>query len=78
MIGNYTKDAKCPFYKRDDGRSKISCEGLVESEGCRIMLFFDRREDFLIQIQTFCCNRFEHCEIHQAIIEAKCAEEDEE
>ncbi len=77
MTGYYTKDAKCPFYRSDDGRSKISCEGLADTEGCRILLFFDRKEDFLVQMQTFCCRHFKNCEVHAAITAAKYAEEEE-
>ena len=76
MLGNYAKDAECPFYRKDDGWSRISCEGLADTEGCRVILFFDKKEDFLIQAQTFCCRHYELCEIFGAITMAKYAEEE--
>lgn len=36
---------------------------------------FGRREDALIQLRTFCCRRYENCEIYQAIMKAKYQEE---
>ena len=53
---------RCPFYKFDDGKRRISCEGLIDESS--IALNYGRQEDFLIQMQTFCCEHYEKCEIH--------------
>ena len=65
-------EARCPFYRKDTLLT-ISCEGLVGDSS--IVQNFGRREDALIQLRTFCCRRYENCEIYQAIMKAKYQEE---
>ncbi len=57
---------KCPFFKTDDGRSVIVCEGICD--GCNVKLAFDRKKDFEIHVETFCKNYFERCEIHNVVM----------
>lgn len=53
---------RCPFYKYDDGKKRITCEGLLDESS--IALIYSKQEDFQIQINTFCCEHYEKCEIH--------------
>lgn len=58
---------KCPFYKKDDGKREILCEGICD--GCNLKLTFSRKNDFLIQLRTFCMRHFERCEVYHAAME---------
>lgn len=60
----------CPFYKYDEkpnGIFRIVCEGLVDDSS--IVLAYKRKNDFYIQLGTFCCQNFDRCEIYRAINE---------
>lgn len=56
---------KCPFYSTDNGRSSITCEGIIPDT--RVVNLFRHRKEFKIQIETFCCNAYTNCEVHEAI-----------
>lgn len=56
---------QCPFYKSDDGKSKIVCEGLVEES--ILSTTFGRRDDYETQITVFCSNHYRKCEIFRII-----------
>lgn len=58
---------KCPFYKTDDGRKVVTCEGICDS--CKVCLTFGTKQDFEIQIETFCKEHFQRCEIYRAAME---------
>ena len=60
-------DVKCPFYKKDDGKREILCEGICD--GCNVKLSFVRKNDFMIQLRTFCMKHFERCEVYHAAME---------
>ena len=66
-------DVRCPFYREDSKRRRISCEGLVEDS--RISMTFGRRGDFDIQMNTFCCDRYHYCELFRMLMENKYEEE---
>lgn len=57
----------CPFYRRDDNRSKITCEGIVD--GSTVTLSFIRLRDFDTQMRVFCCEYFRKCEIYRMLME---------
>ena len=75
MSGTYwDAEAQCPFFRRADRKSgKIWCEGLTQNSS--IILQYQDRLGFDVQIRTFCCKNFRCCEIGRAIIEANYAEE---
>lgn len=84
--GNYTGDAICPFYRRDEaaetirnGRTvsafRVCCEGIVDRSS--IHYVFQRREDYALQASVFCCDHYDHCEIYRMLMAAKYEEEDE-
>lgn len=58
-------DVRCPFYKYDDGRRRIACEGLVEDSS--LALIYKKRTDFRIQITHFCCSQYEMCELYEIL-----------
>ena len=51
----------CPFYKYDDGKRRITCEGIMDD--CNLTLSFKTRADYEIQLNTFCCDRYTYCEV---------------
>lgn len=58
---------ECPFYKEDDARRRISCEGIVDDS--KITISFLRKRDFDIQMNTFCCEHYKKCEIYRMLME---------
>lgn len=64
---------RCPFWKRAKRPREIRCEGL--EDGMTIALRFNNEQNFIRHGTTFCCGRYEACEIYRAIVEAKYAED---
>ena len=60
---------KCPFYRNDDGKTVVSCEGFVD--GSTVKLQYRRKADFKQQMEIFCCDHYKNCEIYRALMEAK-------
>lgn len=65
---------KCPFYNSDNGCSRIICDGVFP--GSRMHHCFRKRRDFKLQLEIFCCERYQNCEVYQML--EKQFEEDEE
>lgn len=65
---------QCPFYRQDDGRSRIHCEWMIDHS--TVSINFQRRPDFITQIQTFCCGCYDKCEIYRMLMVNKYEEED--
>ena len=55
----------CPFYRSDDGRNRIVCEGVIPDS--QLTNYFKKKSDYRIQIEIFCCDRYENCEIYEAV-----------
>ncbi len=73
--GSWIKaDVRCPFYRNDDGRQVIKCEGIIDESG--LALTFGRKRDFVKQVTVFCCDKYKYCEIYRTIMAAKYDEED--
>ena len=69
---------KCPFYQYDDSISKggiqrIVCEGIVP--GSVLMSCYKTKKDRNIQLDTFCCEYFDRCEIYRMLMDAKYTDE---
>lgn len=64
---------QCPFYKHDDGRQRITCEGLVDRSS--ISLSYQRMRDYKTQFDVFCCEHYKKCEIYRTLMVAKYDEE---
>lgn len=60
-------NVKCPFYLSDDGRRSITCEGIVKKSS--IKLQHSTRAGFDKQMEVFCCDRYENCEIYRMLME---------
>lgn len=58
---------RCPFYKHDDGRRRITCEGIVEDSS--VALIYQKKADYETQIRVFCCENFEKCEVHRMLVD---------
>lgn len=64
--GSYIQaDVRCPFYKYDDGKKRITCEGIVE-DSC-LALIYRNKEAFAMQIRSFCCEHYENCEVFRLL-----------
>ena len=59
----------CPFYKFDDGRSRVNCEGIVENS--TLALIFHKRADYEQQMELFCCQYYQKCEVYRMLMENK-------
>ena len=62
---------KCPFYQYDEcwgsRTRRIVCEGLVE--GSALVLNYKYKRDFRIQLDTFCCEYFDRCEVYRMLMQ---------
>ena len=62
---------KCPFYQYDECRGnrtrRIVCEGLVE--GSTLVLNYKYKRDFRTQLDTFCCEYFDRCEVYRMLMQ---------
>lgn len=59
----------CPFYRYDDGKRKIRCEGIVDDSN--IVLDFKKREDYELHINIFCCDKYKNCEVYRMLMDIK-------
>lgn len=58
---------KCPYYLRDDPKEKtVDCTGICDGAK-KISTTFRRQEDFDIQMDVFCKERYRNCEIYQML-----------
>ena len=66
--GSYKQaDVQCPFYKHDDGRNRITCEGLVDNSS--LVLTYLRKRDLQAQMDIFCCDHYLKCEVNRMLME---------
>ena len=55
----------CPYYVTDNGRDRIVCEGLTP--GGQNQTFYQKRQDYALQMELFCCGDYWRCEICAAL-----------
>lgn len=66
--GSYRQiDVRCPFYKTDDGKKRITCEGIID--GSSLNLIYRRKKDYETQITVFCCEHYKKCEVYRMLME---------
>lgn len=53
---------QCPFYKYDDGKRAITCEGAVN--GCINRSLFTTQKKQRIQLEKYCCKMYFACPIY--------------
>ena len=72
--GSYKQaEVKCPFYKFDDGKRRITCEGIIEDSS--LALIYHNKNDYETQINVFCCEHYMKCEFYRLLMD-KYNEED--
>ena len=57
----------CPFYRSDDGRRRIICEGIVD--GCSLSLTYQRKDEYEKQLRIFCCDQYKKCEVYRMLMD---------
>lgn len=71
--GSYNQvRVECPFYCGDDGRQRITCEGILEGSSLTLNL---KTQDYKIQLREYCCKRYICCEIYRMLMDAKYQED---
>ena len=58
---------QCPFYKFDDGKQRITCEGIIDDSS--LALIYQKKADYETQIVQFCCKHYENCEVYRLLME---------
>ena len=66
--GSYKQiEVKCPFYKYDDGKRRITCEGIIDDSS--LALIYHNQRDYEMQIDTFCCEHYTKCEVYRMLMD---------
>ena len=66
--GSYRQvHVQCPFYLYDDGKRRITCEGITDE--CTTALSFRKKKGYEIQMDTFCCSSYKNCEVFRMLSE---------
>ena len=62
---------QCPFYRYDESLRnriyRIACEGAATASS--LVLNYRRKRDFMIQLETFCCQYYDRCEVYRMLME---------
>lgn len=64
-VSYYHAYVRCPYYRGDDGKSQIRCEGVWD--GATLSQHYKRKEDFRTQIRVFCCGHYKKCELYEVL-----------
>ena len=66
--GSYKQaDVQCPFYKFDDGKRRITCEGIIDDSS--LALIYHNKQDYETQINVFCCQHYINCEVYRLLMD---------
>lgn len=65
-------EVECPFYRKDKGLV-VSCEGITED--ATLHMRFRSAAHKTRHMDVFCCGRYKNCEIYEAVMKAKYAED---
>lgn len=66
--GSYKQvKVQCPFYQHDDGKMRITCEGITDDSSLTLM--YRHKSDYEIQITEFCSKHYHKCEIYRLLME---------
>lgn len=62
----------CPFYQYDESYNKkrifrVVCEGIVANS--TTVLNYKFKKDYRIQLETFCCQYFDRCEVYRMLMQ---------
>ncbi len=58
---------RCPFYQFDDGKRRITCEGIIDNS--TLVVDFRNKEDYETQMSVFCCEHYTCCEVYRMLME---------
>lgn len=58
----------CPFYKHDDGNQKVTCTGII-GDNSSTALIFHHKNDYIAQMDIFCCEHYQKCEVYRMLKE---------
>lgn len=65
--GSYHQvNVECPFYQRDDGEHRITCEGVLDNSTLTMGL---KRRDFDMYIREYCSKRYICCEVYRMLMD---------
>lgn len=65
--GSYHQvNVECPFYKRDDGKRRIICEGILDDSTLTMEM---KRLDFDMYIREYCSKRYICCEVYRMLMD---------
>lgn len=68
--GSYNQvSVKCPFYKEDDGKLSIICEGFGDARYLKQV--YSNKCQYGKQMSVFCCEHYKNCEVYRLIMETK-------
>lgn len=62
----HEKYVQCPFYRSDNGKSRINCEGVTD--GSRLSQSFREQADYETQMTVFCCEHYRNCELYTLLM----------
>lgn len=65
--------AACPFYLARNER-EIHCEGVFPDS--KMVSRFRTRTGCLMQLNTYCCDRFRYCEVYRMLMAEKYADQE--
>ncbi len=66
--GSYRQvDVQCPFYKSDDGKQVIICEGFGDARNLK--QFYRYKREYEKQMEVFCCCHYKNCEVYRLLME---------
>lgn len=57
----------CPFYRADDGKRRITCEGIIDDS--TLILAYRYGEDYKLQMLNYCFEHYAKCEIYKMLME---------
>jgi len=60
---------QCPFYRFDDKKRSITCEGIIDRS--HITLSYQNGRDQRKQLEVFCCEHYKKCEIYRMLMRNK-------
>lgn len=65
---------QCPFFKEDDGKLSIICEGFGDARYLKQMYY--NKAQYEKQMTSYCCEHYGMCEVYRLIMATKYDEEE--
>lgn len=60
------KYAECPFYKYDDGKKSVTCEGYKKT--CVVRTIFVTNGSMEVHLKAFCCKDYQKCPLYPLLV----------